>query len=111
MLLTSDALTRTLASPLRAALDARYSHFTFDTLARGSTPEPLLTRFDIVQDAAAIDDAVAMPVAVMAVQIDGKWQDIPGEPVRLTISGTVAPSRLAAWRAGRTAMAPVAFRR
>jgi competence protein ComEC len=111
MLLAGDALTRTLASPLRAALDARYSHFTVDTLARGSTPEPILTRFDIVQDAAAIDDAVAMPVAVTAVQIDGKWQGIPRELVRLTIGGTVAPPRLAGWRAGRMAMAPVAFRR
>jgi len=111
MLLSSDALTRTLASPLRAALDTRYRHFNLDTLSRGPTPEPLVSRFEIVQDAAVSDDAVVMPVAVTAVQIDGKWQGIPRELVRLTIGGAVASPRLAQWRAGRTATAPVAFRR
>ena len=111
MLLAHDARARALASPLRAALDAKYGRFAFDTPSRGPTPEPIATRFEIVQDAAAVDDAVSMPVAVVGVQIDGTWQDIPSERTRLTISGTVAASRPADWRAGRLAIAPVTFRR
>ena len=111
MLLAHDARTRALASPLRVALDARYGHFAFGTLARGPTPEPVATRFEIVQDAAVMADSVSLRAAVTAVQIDGTWRDIPFELTSLTIGGTVAPSRLAAWRAGRTATAPVTFRR
>ena len=111
MLLAHDARTRALASPLREALDAKYGHFVLDTPARGPIPELITTRFEIVQDAAAIDDVVAMPVAVTGVQIDGTWRDIPSEQTRLTIGGTVAASRLAEWRAGRKATAPVTFRR
>jgi competence protein ComEC len=110
-LLAEQALHHALESPLRAVLDQRYGHFRLHALSRGATPEPIATRFELVEDAAIIDDGVAMPVAVTAVRIDGTWQRIPGDLVRLTVSGAIAAPRLATWRAGRTATAPVTFRR
>lgn len=110
-LLAQRALHDALDSPLRAVLDQRYGHFDIDALSRGATPAPIETRFEIVEDAAAIDDSVAMPVTVTAVSIDGTWQPIPGDVVRLTVSGTVDAARLGTWRAGRRAQAPITYRR
>src|SRR5262249_20788395 len=50
-------------------------------------------------------------VAILGVRMDGRSFAVPGEGVRLTISGALDPTRIAAWRAGRVASAPVVFRR
>jgi len=110
-LLAHDAHDRALRSQLRDLLDARYGHFALATPAREPTPEPLPTRFEIVEDAAQAGDVVTLRVAVVQVTLDGRTYRISSEGVRLTVGGDVAPGRVDTWRAGRLATAPVVFRR
>jgi competence protein ComEC len=100
-----------LQSPLRTYLEERYGHFAVTTLARDPTPEPILTRFEILEDAAAGDDAVLVRVAVLAVRSGATWRSLPREGVRLTIGGVSDALRFRAWRAGRIAIAPITYRR
>jgi competence protein ComEC len=110
-ILARSAEDAALRSPLRDLFESRYGHFAIDTRARDPTPEPLLTRFEILEDAAPDRDAVLLRIAVVAVQLGQEWHPLPHEGVRLTIGGAIVPSRVATWRAGRVGLAPVTFRR
>ena len=110
-LLAHDARDRALHSRLRDLLDARYGHFALATPAGDPAPDPLPTRFEVVEDAAPIGDVVTLRVVVLQVALGGRTYAIPAEGVRLTIAGGTAPGRIDRWRAGRIGTAPVVFRR
>jgi competence protein ComEC len=110
-LLAQHARQRATESPLRALLDARYGHFALDSLADEPASEPIPTRFEILEDAVAIGDIVALRAAVLEVDLAGRHVPLPREGVRLTVGGAVIAARMDDWRAGRIATAPVVFRR
>lgn len=114
-LLAGQATDRALHPQLRGLLERAYGHFAIETLATGDPPEPLTTRLLLLEDAglsaATPDSGVSLRAAVSAIRQDGEWRTGQHDVVRIAVNGAAAPSRVAEWRAGRTVVAPVVFRR
>lgn len=83
----------------------------------GGTPQgeprvrdaPVPTRGVIGRDAVGTEFGAQFPLAVTAIQIDGRWVPMRGGAL-VTVSGELL-GRLEDWRAGRSLEAPVSFRR
>ena len=120
------AATATALEPsLRRELDRAYPGFAIDVLGPEPDHDPVPTRARLVEDATADVDVVSLRVQVLAVRLDGQWRPVSGG-AWLSVGGRVATDAresdavgtdavgsptAASWRAGRTVVAPVIFRR
>jgi competence protein ComEC len=108
--LSADATDRARHSTLRAALDAEYGHFAIESMPPGGEHGPLQARARLLEDAAVVDDGVSLRVSIESLFVHGRWRAVEGG-VNVSVSGQSAPDRVRAWRAGRTIVVPVQFRR
>ena len=109
-LLAGKARETALASPLRAALDARFGGFMLGTLGPEGAHPPIPTRGILREDASSGPQTVQMRLRVLAVRFDNAWVPVD-DGVGVSVAGAVPAETLAQWRAGRTVVAPVTFRR
>ena len=110
-LLAADARDEALRSQLRHLLDADVPGFALKAIRIEGTPTPIESRLRLLEDAAVFDDGVALRAAVLAVRLGDGWSEAGHETVRITVGGAMSPETADAWRAGRTLVAPVTYRR
>ncbi|HEX5110085.1 MAG TPA: DNA internalization-related competence protein ComEC/Rec2 [Vicinamibacterales bacterium] len=109
--LAAHARETALHTSLRDLLESNYGEFAIDALGPQGEHPPVVTRFVLQEDAGRAGDVVLFPASVTGLLIDRRWRRLPGDGVRLTVGGATSDQRLSQWRAGRTIVAPVTFRR
>jgi competence protein ComEC len=109
--LAADARDRALHPVLRHRLDREYGGFAIGARNPEGPHGPLATRIILSQDAASTGEVVLLRGRAQAVRVNGTWRPVPGEEIRVTVSGDASRARVDRWRAGRTLVAPVTFRR
>jgi competence protein ComEC len=109
-ILGGHATERALHPPLRTALDEVFGGFDLADPGPPGLHDPVFVRARLSEDASVRDEGVLLRVEVEALAIAGRRLPTGGG-VLLTVSGTAAPVRSGAWRAGRRIEAPVTFRR
>jgi competence protein ComEC len=109
--LAAHAREAALHTSLRSLLESQYGAFAIDALDPEGEHPPVVTRFVLREDASRTGDAVLLPASATELMIDRRWRRLPGDGVRLTVGGATSDQRLSEWRAGRTIVAPVTFRR
>jgi competence protein ComEC len=109
-LLAGKAREEALATSLRAVLDAEFGGFELGTLGPEGEHPPVVTRGLLAEDASAGPPVAQLRLRVLALRIDEHWVPVDGG-VSVSVAGNALPDALAEWRAGRTIVAPVSFRR
>ncbi len=114
VLLAATSRADALASPLRATLDAEFGGFQLAALGPEGAHPPITTRGVLTEDASADPPGAQMRMRVSALRLGNTWHRVDcdvGCGVGLSIAGSVDRAALDQWRAGRTVVAPVTFRR
>ena len=109
--LAAHAREAALHTSLRHLLETKYGEFAIDGLGPEGEHPPVVTRFVLREDVSRVGDIALLSASVVALRIDQGWRHVAGDGVRLTVGGAISDERLSEWRAGRTMVAPVTFRR
>jgi competence protein ComEC len=108
--LAATARERALHPSLRILLDEAFGGFSIAEIGPEGDHDPLVSRAVLIEDAAAREDFVALRARVTGISIGEHWHAVSGG-VSITVTGSAAAQRFLGWRAGRTIVAPIAFRR
>ncbi len=109
-LLAQHASHAALLSPLRATLDAEYGGFLLGAPGTEGPHPPLATRAVLLEDGMPDPPGAQLRLRVLAVHVRGAWQHVEGG-VTATVGGRVSEAALLEWRAGRTVVLPLTYRR
>lgn len=109
-ILGSSSARDALAPPIRQELHGAYGGFSLDSPGPPGRHDPVPVRARLAEDASAREFGAALVCQVEAIARAGEWRRTSGT-IRVVVSGQVAGSRLAGWRAGRMVEMPVTFRR
>ena len=109
-IVAADARERALRTPLRAALDRQFGGFAIGTTGPPPRHDPIAVRAVLLEDAARGTDFTTLRAAVTSIRLRNRWQDTAGGAT-LSVGGAMSHDLTGEWRAGRTIVTSVTFRR
>jgi len=110
VVLGDDAYDHAIHTSLRSRLDQEFHAFTIESLGPEGDHDPLRVQLVLTEDASRREGFMSLRANVIALQIGEHWHAVDGGVI-VTVSGAVTTSRAQTWRAGRTIVAPMTFRR